>query len=102
MPRPSFAEHDRVEEIAGALNAHHASAALIEIVNLTPDLQALGLQLNRQTRALQVSTIENHQTVLEFNFAVWGQIERAEGLFQVAVKFPGRERLQVDRLLCAK
>ena len=34
----SFPDYDRVEEVTGALDAHDPTAALIQIVNLAPDL----------------------------------------------------------------
>ena len=47
VSRFPFAEHDRIEEIAGPLDAHHAPALLVHIVNLEPDFQGLRFEVDR-------------------------------------------------------
>ena len=64
MLRFSFAQHDRVEEVARPLDAHHAATALIDVVHLAPDLQRLGLQFDGQRLAQQVGLVEDDHAVL--------------------------------------
>ena len=49
----TLAQHNGVKEIAGTLNTHHTTATLVDIGQLTPNLDGLGFEINRQVGALQ-------------------------------------------------
>ena len=95
----AFAEHNGVEEIAGPLRAHHASAALVEVGNGEPYFQSLGLEVNGQLGALEKTAVEHDLATLEGDVAAGLEREIADGALEVAVKFPGRVGFEVDRLL---
>ena len=95
----ALAQNDGVEEIAGPLRAHHAPAALVEVRNGEPYFQSLGLEVNGQLGALEKTAVEHDLAILEGDFAAGLEREIADGALEVAVKFPSRVGLEVDRLL---
>ncbi len=99
MSRHSFSNHDGIEKITRALNAHDPSTTLIEVFEHEPHLEAFGPQLERQIGALEVRIGPNlNHPLLELGLSMLFEREGTNRALQITIELPCGYRSEIDRI----